>query len=111
MAERKISDKLDIIIHERVRLLILTHLASRVDNAILFKELQSVLELTAGNLSVQLKTLERAGYCVIKKEFVNNKPQTSVCISDAGRDALQIYLGEMEKIIENMRLNGPKVKN
>ncbi len=91
------------VIHERARLLILTVLASNGHNKLNFKQLQNFLQLTAGNLSIQLKTLEKHGYIIINKQFIANKPQTSVAITDEGRKALEQYLSEMEKIIQSIK--------
>ncbi|MBP7480892.1 MAG: transcriptional regulator, partial [Spirochaetaceae bacterium] len=67
------------LIHEPSRLKILVMLASSLDAAVPFTVIKDQLSLTAGNLSIQLKTLEEAGFISIQKEFVDNKPKTSVC--------------------------------
>lgn len=94
---------LDKIIHERARLLILTHLASHEKRAISFSELQDQLDLTSGNLSVQLKRLSQVGYVDIKKTFRDNKPYTTVSITSKGTLALHDYLDEMEGLIKAFR--------
>ncbi|MFP4012795.1 MAG: winged helix-turn-helix domain-containing protein [Chitinispirillaceae bacterium] len=98
----------DKVIHERVRLLVLTSLASSEEPEMTFKELQKLLETTAGNLSVQLRTLEKSGYVAIKKEFIGNKPQTSVSLTSQGRSALESYLSEMELLLKGMRAKKSK---
>lgn len=98
----------DKVIHERVRLLVLTSLASSEEPELTFKELQNLLETTAGNLSVQLRTLEKSGYITIKKEFIGNKPQTSVSLTGQGRSALENYLSEMESLLRGLRENKPQ---
>ena len=91
------------IIHERVRLLILTYLAGSDKQEINFNELQTSLELTSGNLSVQLRKLKEAGYLEIEKTFRDNKPYTTIFITPEGRKALNQYIEEMESIIGTLR--------
>ena len=91
------------IIHERVRLLILTYLAGSDKQEINFNELQRSLELTSGNLSVQLRKLKEAGYLEIEKTFRDNKPYTTIFITPEGRKALNQYIEEMESIIGTLR--------
>jgi DNA-binding MarR family transcriptional regulator len=59
--------------------------------------------MSAGNLSVQLKTLEEAGYVQIEKRFVANKPYTGVGLTVRGQKALSDYLGELEVIVASLR--------
>lgn len=94
---------LDKIIHERARLLILTHLASNEKREISFNELQEKLGFTSGNLSVQLKKLGQVEYVKIKKTFRDNKPYTTVSITVEGTMALNRYLDEMEGLIKALR--------
>ena len=104
MGQKEYTDILtDKVIHERVRLLILTFLASSEEDVVLFTSIQNRLELSAGNLSVQLKTLSNAGYVKIAKKFVREKPQTSVKLTRKGRDALEKYLEGMEQLIRSMK--------
>ena len=94
---------IDKIIHERSRLLILTHLASNEKREISFNALQEKLGFTSGNLSVQLKKLRQAEYVDIKKTFKDNKPYTTVSITMEGIKALNHYLDEMEGLIKSLR--------
>lgn len=94
---------LDKIIHERARLLILTHLASHEIKEISFNELQEKLGLTSGNLSVQLRKLKETAYVKINKTFKDNKPYTTVSITLRGTKALNNYLDEMEDLIKALR--------
>ncbi len=64
-----------------------------------FTELKTVLEATQGNLSVHLKTLEKAGYVAIEKSFRDNKPLTRVSITAAGRQAFSAYLDALGSLI------------
>jgi DNA-binding MarR family transcriptional regulator len=91
------------IIHERSRLLILTHLSSEEKKETSFKEIQEKLGFTAGNLSAQLKKLGEAGYVKISKTFKDNKPYTTVSITTGGTKALNNYLDEMENLIKGLR--------
>jgi len=93
----------DRIIHERARLLILTFLASSDLKSVAFSQLRESLDFSAGNLSIQLKTLEEAGYIAITKEFKNNKPLTRASITVKGGDALKRYIGEMDSLIKGLR--------
>ena len=91
------------IIHERSRLLILTHLASNTDIEVSFNGIKETLDFTPGNLSIQLKKLDEAGYITIRKSFRDNKPHTAVIITPKGIKALNSYLEEMENLIKGLR--------
>ncbi|MCP4020764.1 MAG: ArsR family transcriptional regulator [Desulfobacteraceae bacterium] len=95
--------EIDKIIHERVRLLILTYLASNEQSEVSFTELIGSLHLTSGNLSIQLKKLSDVEYVQINKTFKNNKPYTTVFITENGSKALQAYVKEMERIINVLK--------
>jgi DNA-binding MarR family transcriptional regulator len=95
--------ELDKLIHERARLLILTHLASMEENDISFNTLREALGFSSGNLSVQLKKLSSADYIKIHKTFKDNKPHTTVSITLQGTRALNSYLNEMEGLIRTLR--------
>ena len=101
--ESRKSPRLDKVIHERARLIILAYLSSSTSAAVSFSELREKLELTAGNLSIQLRTLEAAGYVRIAKSFVENRPNTSVALTARGSRALRGYLGEMEHLIRRLK--------
>ena len=94
---------LNKIIHERARLLILTYLASHEKKEISFNELQQNLEFSSGNLSVQLRKLQQADYVTIHKTFKENKPYTSLSITQQGANALKQYVAEMEEIIKTLK--------
>lgn len=96
--------QLNKIIHERSRLLILTHLASNRDKEISFNEIQEKLNFTSGNLSAKLKKLGEVDYLKIRKSFKNNKPHTSIIITPKGINALNSYLEEMKKLIKGLRV-------
>ena len=88
------------IIHERARLLIMTYLANADEEAVSFNDIQQALQLSSGNLSVQLKNLKRAEYVDIQKSFKENKPHTTVTMTDTGAQALAQYLEDMERMIK-----------
>ncbi len=94
---------LDKIIHERARLLILTHMASNESSEISFNELQKKLDFTSGNLSFQLKKLNDAKYIKITKTFKENKPYTTIAITQKGLKALNSYVEDMESIIKTLK--------
>ncbi|HSW35611.1 MAG TPA: transcriptional regulator [Candidatus Limnocylindrales bacterium] len=93
---------LDRIIHEPARLQIISYLATG-GQEIPFAELVERLDLTAGNLSVQLKRLEEAGYLSISKSFKDNRPLTSVSLTRRGMDALKHYLQGLETMIDRLK--------
>lgn len=91
----------DRLIHERVRLAIVSSLA--VNDALSFNELRDLLETTDGNLSVHARKLEEAGYIACNKRFEGRVPRTEYTITEAGRTALQGYLQHMEALIKAVR--------
>ena len=92
------------LVHEQSRLKLLTMLASGTA-PIPFTELRDGLSMTAGNLSVQLKTLDEAGYIRTEKYFADNKPRTDVSITGEGEKALMDYLDELEELVSGLRMN------
>lgn len=92
----------DRIIHEPTRLQIISYLAAS-GKQVSFTELRERLSLTAGNLSVQLRKLEEAGYVSVVKSFRERKPLTRVALTRQGLDALQQYLEDLEKMIGRLR--------
>jgi len=94
---------LNKIIHERARLMILTYLASNERKEISFNEIMKNLKFSSGNLSVQLRKLQQAGYIAIHKAFKENKPYTTTSITHQGSNALNRYVAEMEEIIKTLK--------
>ena len=92
---------LDPVVHQRVRLGILSALAAGGRTS--FTDLKTVLELTDGNLSVHARRLEDAGYLEVTKSFADRTPLTEFSLTDAGRRALGAYLDAMEAVIEAAR--------
>jgi DNA-binding HxlR family transcriptional regulator len=93
--------ELDRLIHERVRLAIVSALA--VNPSLSFNELKRLLETTDGNLSVHARKLEEAHYIVCTKSFSGRVPRTEYRLSAAGRRALERYLDHMEALIHSTR--------
>lgn len=97
------SLELDKTIHEKARLMILTYLASSREVETGFTELKESLGFSAGNLSVQLKTLESARYITIEKGYRENRPHTGIRLTAAGKKALEGYLAELEVIVASLK--------
>lgn len=97
---RPFSD-LDGLIHERIRLGIVSALA--VNERLSFNELKSLLGASDGNLSVHARKLEEAGYVDCAKFFEGRTPKTEYRLTATGRRALQRYLDGMEEIIRATR--------
>jgi len=92
---------LDRLIHERMRLGIVSALA--VNNALTFNDLKSLLQTTDGNLSVHARRLEEAEYIRCTKSFEGRLPKTEYRLTEVGRDALERYLAHMEALIDATR--------
>lgn len=92
---------LDRLIHERIRLGIVSALA--VNRSLTFNELKALLKTTDGNLSVHARRLEEADYIVCSKSFDGRLPKTEFRLAAAGRRALERYLNHMEALIKATR--------
>jgi len=93
--------ELDRLIHERMRLGIVSALAA--NEALTFNDLKRLLDTTDGNLSVHARKLEEAGYISCAKSFEGRMPRTEYKLADKGRKALSKYLDHMEALIRAMR--------
>ena len=91
-------NRLNPVIHERARLGIVSALAAR--EAATFAELKALLDLTDGNLSVHLRTLEEAGYVAVEKAFVDRKPRSTARLTRKGRVAFEHYVEVLEEIVK-----------
>lgn len=91
---------LDRLIHERVRLAIVSALA--VHASLTFNELKALLETSDGNVSVHARKLEDAGYITCTKGFDGRIPRTEYQLAAAGRAALERYLSHMEALIKRV---------
>lgn len=100
-AAENVSNELDKVIHERMRLGIISALAA--NEKLSFSDLKNLLNTTDGNISVHARKLEDAGYVSMKKSFAGRMPLTEYKITAAGRKALEQYLNHMEALIKAMR--------
>lgn len=92
---------LDRLIHERLRLGIISALA--VNERLSFNDLKRLLDTTDGNLSVHARKLEEAQYIACEKSFEGRVPRTEYRLTAAGRRALEKYLAHMDAIIKAVR--------
>ena len=92
---------LDRLIHERMRLGIVSALAA--NESLTFNDLKNLMNTTDGNLSVHARKLEDSGYIACTKSFEGRLPKTEYKLTVAGRRALENYLSHMETIIHQMR--------
>jgi DNA-binding HxlR family transcriptional regulator len=92
---------LDRLIHERMRLGILSALA--VNAELSFNDLKQLMRTTDGNLSVHARKLEDAKYIACTKSFEGRMPRTEYTITPVGRRALERYLDHMESLIQAAR--------
>ena len=95
---------LDRLIHERIRLGIVSALAA--NEPLSFADLKRLLETTDGNLSVHARKLEEAGYIACVKRFEGRVPRTEFRLTRAGRDALERYLAHLDALVRWAR-KGP----
>ena len=95
------ADALDRLIHERLRLGIVSALA--VNDSLSFSDLKKLMKTTDGNLSVHARKLEEAEYITCTKSFEGRMPKTEYRLTAAGRRALERYLDHMEALIRATR--------
>ena len=101
VAPARSAAQLDRLIHERLRLGILSALAA--EKSLTFSELKTLLGSTDGNLSVHARKLEDANYVTCEKGFDGRVPRSEYRITPAGRKALEKYLDHMEALIRTAR--------
>ena len=99
------SAELDRIIHDRIRLGIVSALAAAP--TLTFIELRTILGTTDGNLSVHARKLEDAGYVACTKSFEARVPRTEYRLTSAGKAALERYLSHMEDLIRIVKSSEP----
>lgn len=100
-AAEQVSNDLDKVIHERMRLGIISALAA--NDKLSFTELKNLLATSDGNISVHARKLEEAGYVTCEKSFKGRMPLTEFKITKDGRTALTRYLDHMEALIKAMK--------
>jgi DNA-binding MarR family transcriptional regulator len=98
MTDRFKPDDIDAVIHERVRLAIVSALS--VSPELSFNDLKEMLSLTDGNLSAHSRTLDEAGYIVIEKSFQGRRPHTTMRLTLKGRKAFERYLATLRQIVD-----------
>ena len=98
--KRRLLD-LDRVLHERMRLAIVSALAANA--SLTFLELRSLLDASDGNLSVHARKLEDAGYVSCAKSFEGRVPKTTFRLTAEGRRALERYLSHLEAVIAHAR--------
>jgi DNA-binding MarR family transcriptional regulator len=100
-AAAKKSGEIDRLIHERLRLGIVSALA--VNDSLSFSDLKKLMTTTDGNLSVHARKLEEADYITCTKSFEGRMPKTKYRLTPTGRRALERYLDHMEALIRATR--------
>jgi DNA-binding MarR family transcriptional regulator len=100
-ARETVPGDVDRLIHERIRLGIVSALA--VNRSLTFSELKALLKTTDGNLSVHARRLEEAEYLTCTKSFDGRQPKTQYRLTASGRRALERYLNHMEALIRATR--------
>jgi DNA-binding MarR family transcriptional regulator len=95
------APNLDRLIHERMRLGIVSALAA--NESLTFNDLKGLMNTTDGNLSVHARKLEDGGYIACTKSFDGRLPKTEYKLTLSGRRALENYLSHMETLIQQMR--------
>lgn len=93
--------QLDRVIHERGRLGIMSMLAATPDLS--FTELRDALEMTDGNLTTHMRTLQEAGYVAIAKSIRNRRPLTTASLTPEGRRAFAAYVSLLEQIVHQTK--------
>ncbi len=92
---------LDRLIHEKVRLAMMSLLAASPELS--FTELRDTLAMTDGNLTTHIRTLQEAGYVAVTKSFQNNRPLTTVSLTPNGRRAFTGYIDLLEQIVRQSK--------
>jgi DNA-binding transcriptional ArsR family regulator len=96
--ERRTVPDFDRLIHEKVRLSIMSALA--VNDKLSFVELRDIVQTSDGNISVHSRKLEDAGYLTTKKYFIGRLPRTDYQMTAAGRKAFEKYISHMEALVK-----------
>ena len=93
--------QLDRVIHEKGRLAIMSMLAASPELS--FTELRDTLNMTDGNLTTHIRTLQEAGYVSVTKSFRDNRPLTTCALTAAGKKAFTNYINLLESIIQQTK--------
>ena len=95
--------QLDRVIHEKGRLAIMSMLAA--SPSLSFTELRDALNMTDGNLTTHIRTLQEEGFVAVSKSYANNRPLTTCSLTPGGKKAFSSYIDLLEQIV---RQNKPK---
>jgi len=93
--------QLDRVIHEKGRLAIMSMLAASPELS--FTELRNALNMTDGNLTTHIRTLQEAGYVSVTKSFQNNRPLTTCSLTAVGKRAFTSYINLLEAIVQQTK--------
>ena len=93
--------QLDRVIHEKGRLALMSMLAASPELS--FTEMRDALNMTDGNLTTHIRTLQEAGYVSITKSFQNNRPLTTCSLTAAGKKAFTGYINLLEQIVQQTK--------
>jgi DNA-binding MarR family transcriptional regulator len=93
--------QLDRVIHEKGRLAIMSMLAATPELS--FTELRNALNMTDGNLTSHMRTLQEAGYVAVAKSYQDNRPLTTCSLTAAGKKAFTNYINLLEQILQQTR--------
>ena len=93
--------QLDRVIHEKGRLAIMSLLAAAPQLA--FTELRDTLNMTDGNITAHLRTLQESGYVAVTKSFQSGRPLTTFALTAAGRKAFATYIDLLEQIVQQSK--------
>jgi len=93
--------QLDRVIHEKGRLAIMSMLAASPELS--FTELRDTLNMTDGNLTTHIRTLQEAGYVSVTKSFQNNRPLTTCAVTPSGKKAFTNYINLLESIVQQTK--------
>ena len=90
----------DKLVHQPTRLQIFAYLYQHGETS--FSDLKDALDVTEGNLSSHIQTMEDAGAVTVEKEFVDRKPQTTYHLTDEGRAKFEAHIGTLESLIDQL---------
>jgi DNA-binding MarR family transcriptional regulator len=93
--------QLDRVIHEKGRMAIMSALAAAPELS--FTELRDLLDMTDGNLTTHIRTLQQEGFISVAKSYQNNRPLTSCSLTAAGRKAFAEYISLLEQIVRQSK--------
>ena len=93
--------QLNRVIHEKGRLAIMSALAAAPE--LTFTELRDLLDMTDGNLTTHIRTLQQEGFVSVAKSYQNNRPLTSCALTAAGRKAFAQYIDLLDQIVRQSK--------